>query len=121
MTDPARHRRVIERRGGAVQRALVRREDGTDSLACFWVRFDGEPTPFEAGQYMTIGVMVDGRIVQRPYSVASAADDAGDDGYESTSASSRADVHAAPVELPIGQGMRMIGPRASSCSGRTRT
>ena len=50
---------------------LVRREDETESLAYFWVRFDGEPTPFEAGQYMTIGVMVDGRIVQRPYSVAS--------------------------------------------------
>ena len=38
---------------------LVRRVDETESLAYFWVRFDGEPTPFEAGQYMTIGVMVD--------------------------------------------------------------
>ena len=50
----------------------MRREDETESLAYFWVRFDGEPTPFVAGQYMTIGVMVDERIVQRPYSVASA-------------------------------------------------
>ena len=54
----------------------------TESLAYFWVRFDGEPTPFEAGQYMTIGVMVDGRIVQRPYSVASPPVEAGTDGYE---------------------------------------
>jgi ferredoxin-NADP reductase len=49
---------------------LVRREDATESLASFWVRFDGDPTPFEPGQYMTIGVMVDGKLVQRPYSVA---------------------------------------------------
>ncbi|MEA2549871.1 MAG: hypothetical protein QOE42_2469, partial [Chloroflexota bacterium] len=38
--------------------SLVRREDETDSLSYFWVRFDGEPTPFEPGQYMPIGVMV---------------------------------------------------------------
>ena len=31
---------------------------------------------------MTIGVMVDGKIVQRPYSVASAPAVAGSDGYE---------------------------------------
>ena len=62
--------------------SLVRREDMTESLAYFWVRFDGEPTPFEAGQYMTIGVMVDGQIVQRPYSVASPPVVAGTDGYE---------------------------------------
>ena len=57
---------------------LVRREDATESLASFWVRFDGEPTPFEPGQYMTIGVMVDGKILQRPYSVASPPSRAGD-------------------------------------------
>ena len=28
--------------------SLVRRVDETDSLAYFWVRFDGEPTPFVA-------------------------------------------------------------------------
>ena len=63
--------RVIEREAPQYNARLVRREDETESLAYFWVRFDGEPTPFEPGQYMTIGVMVDGRIVQRPYSVAS--------------------------------------------------
>ena len=69
-------------RGAPVQRHLVRREDETESLAYFWVRFDGEPTPFETGQYMTIGVMVDGKIVQRPYSVASPPAVVGTDGYE---------------------------------------
>ena len=56
--------------------------DETESLAYFWVRFDGEPTPFEPGQYMTIGVMADGKIVQRPYSVASPPAVAGAEGYE---------------------------------------
>src|SRR6185369_15901705 len=58
--------------------SLVRREDATESLSTFWVRFDAEATPFVAGQYMTIGVFVEDaatptgtRIVQRPYSVAS--------------------------------------------------
>ena len=31
---------------------------------------------------MTIGVMVDGKLVQRPYSVASPPSVAGDEGYE---------------------------------------
>src|SRR3954447_11863233 len=61
--------------------SLVRREDQHESLAYFWVRFDGDPTPFEAGQYMTIGILANGKIVQRPYSVASAPRDAAD-GYE---------------------------------------
>ena len=61
---------------------LIRRVDQHESLAYFWVRFDEEPTPFEPGQYMTIGVFVDGKIVQRPYSVASAPGVAGDTGYE---------------------------------------
>ena len=77
---------------------LVRREDETESLAYFWVRFDGEPTPFEPGQYMTIGVIVDGKIVQRPYSVASAPARAGDDGLRVLRpARPGRDVHAAAV------------------------
>ena len=57
--------------------SLIRREDAHESLATFWVKFDGDPTPFESGQYMTIGVFTEGdgtappRIVQRPYSIAS--------------------------------------------------
>ncbi|HEY2915897.1 MAG TPA: FAD-binding oxidoreductase [Candidatus Limnocylindrales bacterium] len=96
--------------------SLVRRLDETDALASFWVRFDGEPTPFESGQYMTIGVMAETplgpRIVQRPYSVASDPAVAGSDGYE---------MYVRRVEggtftpllfrLPLGHRMRMIGPK----------
>ena len=91
---------------------LVRREDQTDDLAYFWVRFDGEPVAFEPGQYLTIGVYADGKLVQRPYSVASAPRQAGTDGYEFY-------VRLVPVlrfttllwRLPVGHGMRMIGPK----------
>ena len=96
--------------------SLVRREDATESLSTFWVRFDGDPTPFTAGQYMTIGVFTETetgpRIVQRPYSVASPPAVAGTDGYE---------MYVRLVEegaftpilwrLPVGHRMRMIGPK----------
>ncbi len=113
MTDlDRRHPRHRPRGARSTTPRLVRREDENESLAYFWVRFDGEPTPFEAGQYMTIGVMVEGKIVQRPYSVASAPAVAGSDGYE---------FYVRLVEggtftpllwrLPIGHAMRMIGPK----------
>ena len=91
---------------------LIRREDETDSLAYFWVRFDGDPTPFAAGQYMTIGVMQDGRILQRPYSVASPPAAAGTDGYEFYIRRVQGGAFT-PVlfDLPVGHGMRMIGPK----------
>ena len=73
---------VIAPDAPAYNARLVRRVDETESLAYFWVRFDGEPTPFEPGQYMTIGVMAGGKIVQRPYSVASPPAVAGTEGYE---------------------------------------
>ena len=99
--------------------SLVRREDANESLATFWVRFDGDPTPFTAGQYMTIGVFTEDpstptgqRIVQRPYSVASPPAVAGTEGYE---------MYVRLVEggaftpllwrLPVGHRMRMIGPK----------
>jgi ferredoxin--NADP+ reductase len=104
--------RVIEPAAEQYNATLVRRVDENESLAYFWIRFDGDPTPFESGQYMTIGVMVEGRIVQRPYSVASAPATAGTDGYE---------MYVRLVEggtftpllwrLPVGHGMRMIGPK----------
>jgi ferredoxin--NADP+ reductase len=91
---------------------LVRREDETDSLAYFWVRFDGDPTPFEPGQYMTIGVMVGGKIVQRPYSVASAPAVAGDTGYEMYVRRVQGGTFTPTLfELPVGHRMRMIGPK----------
>jgi ferredoxin-NADP reductase len=92
--------------------SLIRRVDQHESLGYFWVKFDGEPTPFEPGQYMTIGVFVDGRIVQRPYSVASAPRDAGDTGYEMYLRLVEGGTFT-PIlwELPVGHRMRMIGPK----------
>jgi ferredoxin--NADP+ reductase len=112
MTELAADPRVIDAEAPQYNARLVRREDETESLAYFWVRFDGDPTPFEPGQYMTIGVMVEGKIVQRPYSVASPPVVSGTDGYE---------FYVRLVEggtftpllwrMPIGQAMRMIGPK----------
>lgn len=91
---------------------LVRRDDQHDSLAYFWVRFDGDPTPFAAGQYMTIGVFVDGKLVQRPYSVASAPGTAGTDGYEFYVRLVQGGTFTPLLwDLPVGQRMRMIGPK----------
>ena len=106
---PARHRR---RTRSSTTRRLVRRVDQTDDLATFWVRFDGQPIAFEPGQYMTIGVYADGKLVQRPYSVASAPARGGTEGYEFY-------VRLVPIlrfttllwRLPLGHGMRMIGPK----------
>jgi ferredoxin--NADP+ reductase len=91
---------------------LVRRVDETDDLGYFWVKLDGEPIDFSPGQYMTIGVYADDKLVQRPYSVASAPRQSGDGGYEFY-------VRLVPIlrfttllwRLPIGHGMRMIGPK----------
>ena len=84
----------------------------TESLAYFWVRFDGEPTPFEPGQYMTIGVMVEGKIVQRPYSVASPPVEAGTEGYEFYVRLVQGGTFTPLLwEMPVGQKMRMIGPK----------
>jgi ferredoxin-NADP reductase len=80
--EPELDERAIEADAPQYNASLVRREDESESLAYFWVRFDGDPTPFEPGQYMTIGVVVDGKMVQRPYSVASPPVTAGTDGYE---------------------------------------
>ena len=114
MTDPAvaAAPRVIQREAPQYNARLVRREDETESLAYFWVRFDGEATPFEAGQYMTIGVMVDDRIVQRPYSVASPPAVVGTDGYEFYVRLVQGGTFTPLLwDLPIGHGMRMIGPK----------
>jgi ferredoxin-NADP reductase len=111
MTELAATPRVIDTDAPQYNATLVRREDQHESLCYFWVRMDGEATPFEAGQYMTIGVMVEGRIVQRPYSIASAPRLA-NDGYE---------MYVRLVDggtftpllwrLPVGHRMRIIGPK----------
>jgi ferredoxin-NADP reductase len=112
MTDLASDPRVVDPEAPQYNARLVRREDMTESLAYFWVRFDGEPTPFEPGQYMTIGVMVEGRIVQRPYSVASPPIVAGDEGYEFYVRLVQGGTFTPLLwQVPIGQAMRMIGPK----------
>ena len=112
MTDLAADPRVIDAESPVYNASLVRRDDETDSLAYFWVRFDGEPTPFEPGQYMTIGVMVDGKIVQRPYSVASPPVSAGTDGYEFYVRLVQGGTFTPLLwRMAVGQKMRMIGPK----------
>jgi ferredoxin-NADP reductase len=104
--------RVVASDAPLYNATLVRRVDHTDTLAQFWVKFDEDPTPFEPGQYMTIGVFADGKLLQRPYSVASAPRSAGSDGYELY-------VRRVPTigfttllwRLPIGHRLRMIGPK----------
>ena len=112
MTDLAADPRIVEAEAPQYNARLVRREDMTESLSYFWVRFDGEPTAFEPGQYMTIGVMVDGKIVQRPYSVASPPFTAGSDGYEFYVRVVVGGTFTPLLwQLPVGQKMRMIGPK----------
>jgi len=112
MTEPLTALPTVEPEAEVYNARLVRRVDETDSLAYFWVRFDGDPTPFEPGQYMTIGVMANGRILQRPYSVASPPAVAGTEGYEFYVRRVQGGTFT-PVlfELPVGHGMRMIGPK----------
>ena len=52
---------------------VVGREDLTASVARFRIRPDLPPPHVEPGQYLTLGLVVDGRIVQRPYSTATRA------------------------------------------------
>ncbi len=111
MIELAEDSRVIDPDAPQYNATLVRREDQHESLAYFVVRFDGEPTPFEPGQYMTIGVMVNGRIVQRPYSVASPPSRAGD-GYEMYVRLVQGGTFTPLLwRLPVGGRLRMIGPK----------
>ena len=92
--------------------SIVRREDLHESLISVWVRFEGEPTPFVPGQYMTIGVFADGKLVQRPYSVASDPVSSGDSGYEFYVRLVRGGAFTPLLwRLPVGHRMRMIGPK----------
>lgn len=112
MTHHHTDERSIEAEHDTYNATLVKRLDDTADLARFWVKFDAEPTPFGPGQYMTTGVVTEGKMLQRPYSVASSANRIADEGYELY-------VRLVPVmrfttalwRLPIGHRMRMIGPK----------
>ncbi len=112
MTDLATAPRRVLADASQYNARLVRREDDTESLARFWVKFDGDPVPFAPGQYMTIGVYPGERIVQRPYSVASDPGVAGTEGYEFY-VRLVLEGQFTPLlwELPVGHRMRMIGPK----------
>jgi ferredoxin-NADP reductase len=73
--------RPIAEESARYNAVLAHREDLTDALAIFKVRFDGDPVDFAPGQYLTIGVESDGKLVQRPYSTASSPLDAAE-GYD---------------------------------------
>jgi ferredoxin-NADP reductase len=82
MSLDSEDRRVIVADAPEYNATLVRRVDRAADLANFWVTLDGPPVPFKPGQYITIGVVADDRLWQRPYSVASAPAVAGSEGYE---------------------------------------
>ena len=93
--------------------SLVRRVDQHESLGYFWVRFDGEPTPFEPGQYMTIGVVrrrarsCSGRIRWPPRRAWPARP-----GYEFYLRLVQGGTFTPLLwDLPVGHRMRMIGPK----------
>ena len=117
MTDPIPAAVVqpdlaIEPQADAYNATLVKRVDLTTDLAYFWVTMDGDAAPFEPGQYMTTGVVSNGKMLQRPYSVASPPSVADSEGYEFF-------VRLVPIKrftealwtLEIGHRMRVIGPK----------
>ncbi|HWH36344.1 MAG TPA: FAD-binding oxidoreductase [Candidatus Limnocylindrales bacterium] len=81
MTDLAIDDRPIAAESERYNAYVSRRVDLTESLAFFWVRYDDQPVDFEPGQYLTIGLESDGKLIQRPYSVASSPRET-EDGYE---------------------------------------
>jgi ferredoxin-NADP reductase len=116
MTDLQVDERVILADDERYNARLIARSDETESLGYFTVKFDGDATPFEAGQYMTIGVFVEAepmpRIVQRPYSVASDPGVAQTDGYELYVRLVNGGQFTPLLwRMAVGQRMRMIGPK----------
>lgn len=98
----------------AYNATLAARIDDTDTLARVWIKPDGVPNPFEPGQYVTIGVKVGEKFVQRPYSVASSAR-ALDGGYELYLRLVRGGAFTPLVfSLPVGHRMRVLAPKGSS-------
>jgi len=55
---------------------ITEREDVSSSVARFRIRPDDGVPAFEPGQYLALGLEVDGRALQRPYSTASARGEA---------------------------------------------
>lgn len=96
----------------AYNATIVGRTIDTPSLQRLLISVDGEPIQFLAGQYVTCGLEIDERIVQRPYSIASAPDAAAQDGYEVYIRRIDGGAFTSAVwSLPIGHRLRVTGPR----------
>ncbi|MEI7742216.1 MAG: FAD-binding oxidoreductase [Chloroflexota bacterium] len=112
MTSPIEDKRVIDIFDDQYNATLVHRENLNTDLAYFRVKLDAPATPFVPGQYMTTGVVTDEKLLQRPYSIASAPETADTLGYELF-------VRHVPVvrfttalwRLQVGHRLRMIGPK----------
>ncbi|MFM2098269.1 MAG: hypothetical protein RIT06_897 [Chloroflexota bacterium] len=90
---------------------LAARIDDTETLARVWIKPDAEPAPFTPGQYVTIGVKVGEKFIQRPYSIASSAR-ALDGGYELYLRLVRGGSFTPlAFALPVGHRMRVLAPK----------
>jgi ferredoxin--NADP+ reductase len=95
----------------AYNAVLAARIDDTDTLARVWIKPTGTPTPFEPGQYVTIGVKVGEKWLQRPYSIASSARDLSG-GYELYLRLVRGGAFTPLVfALPVGHALRVLSPK----------
>jgi ferredoxin--NADP+ reductase len=95
----------------ALNATIVRREDQTSSLARFWIRPD-EAIAFSPGQYLTLGIVVDGRLVARPYSAASTCKSATSDGVEFYVRRVQGGALTSSLwSRPIGERVRLTGPK----------
>ncbi len=68
----------IQRRPTTPNATVTRRLDVTASIARFWVRPDDGIPSFLPGQYFALGLPIEGALLQRPYSTASAPGAAGE-------------------------------------------
>jgi ferredoxin--NADP+ reductase len=90
---------------------LDARIDDTDTLARVWIKPTGSPARFEPGQYVTIGVKVGEKWLQRPYSIASSARDL-DHGYELYLRLVRGGAFTPlAFALPVGHALRVLAPK----------
>lgn len=111
MMVPTTDERPIAAESSYYNSRLIRRVDLTESLCFVWVAMDGTPIDFAPGQYLTIGVESNGKIVQRPYSVASSPRRAAE-GYEYYVRLVDGGLFTPLLwRLPIGHGLRTIGPK----------
>jgi len=111
MTDPVLSEQPIAETSPRYNAVLTRRVDQHATLAFFWVAYTDEPVGFEPGQYLTIGVESSGKLVQRPYSVASSPRQAAG-GYEFYVRLVDGGLFTPLLwRAEIGQGMSMKGPK----------